>query len=123
MPCPGAEASRPTATAAARQPRSRSMRDELADLAVDVGGLLALELDARLPRDEGEQQDREDDEDQDEDRGQADGRRPPELWRRYSRIMYPAPRMVWSSGEAWPLSILPRSRDMWTSMTLVCGSK
>ena len=40
-----------------------------------------------------------------------------------SRIMYPAPRMVWSSGLAWPLSILARRRDMWTSMTLVCGSK
>ena len=45
-------------------------------------------------------------------------------WRLHlSRIMYPAPRMVCSSGCAKPLSILERSREMCTSMTLVCGSK
>jgi hypothetical protein len=40
-----------------------------------------------------------------------------------SRIMYPAPRMVCSKGRSKPLSILERSREMCTSMTLVCGSK
>ena len=40
-----------------------------------------------------------------------------------SRIMYPAPRTVCSSGCAKPLSIFERSREMCTSMTLVCGSK
>ena len=43
--------------------------------------------------------------------------------RHLSRIMYPAPRMVCSSGCVNPLSILERSREMCTSMTLVCGSK
>ena len=40
-----------------------------------------------------------------------------------SRIMYPAPRTVCSNGLSKPLSILPRRRDTWTSITLVCGSK
>ena len=40
-----------------------------------------------------------------------------------SRIMYPAPRTVCSSGWAKPLSIFERSREMCTSITLVCGSK
>ncbi len=40
-----------------------------------------------------------------------------------SRIIYPAPRTVCRSGWAKPLSILERSREMCTSITLVCGSK
>ena len=40
-----------------------------------------------------------------------------------SRIMYPAPRIVCSKGRSKPLSILERSREMCTSMTLVWGSK
>jgi hypothetical protein len=40
-----------------------------------------------------------------------------------SRIIYPAPRMVCSKGRSKPLSILERSREMCTSMTLVWGSK
>ena len=35
----------------------------------------------------------------------------------------PAPRIVCSKGRSKPLSILERSREMCTSMTLVCGSK
>jgi hypothetical protein len=40
-----------------------------------------------------------------------------------SRIIYPAPRIVCSKGRSKPLSILERSREMCTSMTLVWGSK
>ena len=50
------------------------------------------------------------------------------LWRERayrapSRIMYPAPRTVLSSGASKSRSILARRRDTWTSITLVCGSK
>ena len=40
-----------------------------------------------------------------------------------SRIVYPAPRTVCSSGLSKLLSILALSRETCTSMTLVCGSK
>ena len=40
-----------------------------------------------------------------------------------SRITYPAPRTVCSKAWVKPLSIFDRSREMCTSMTLVCGSK
>src|SRR5215471_7092685 len=40
-----------------------------------------------------------------------------------SRIIYPAPRTVCSKAWVKPLSIFERSREMCTSMTLVCGSK
>ena len=45
------------------------------------------------------------------------------FYRMPSRIMYPAPRIVCSKGRSKPLSILERSREICTSMTLVCGSK
>ena len=40
-----------------------------------------------------------------------------------SRMTYPAPRTVCSNAWVKPLSIFERSREMCTSMTLVCGSK
>ena len=95
-------------------------------LMVDIGRLLALNDDRGLEGDEGEQQDGEDDEDQDEDRRQPERRGPAGADRDgpgYSRIMYPAPLMVCSSGVLKPRSILDLRRDIWTSMTLVCGSK
>ena len=49
------------------------------DLAIDRGGLLLLNLDARLVGDEGQQQDRKDHEQGDEDRRQPDRGCPPEL--------------------------------------------
>ena len=40
-----------------------------------------------------------------------------------ARRLYPAPRIVWISGRAKPLSSFWRRRLTWTSITLVCGSK
>src|SRR5690348_1460052 len=40
-----------------------------------------------------------------------------------ARSWYPAPRTVWRSGLAKPLSIFWRKRLICTSMTFVCGSK
>src|SRR5262249_59612628 len=40
-----------------------------------------------------------------------------------ARSWYPAPRTVWRSGLAKPLSIFCRNRLIWTSMTFVFGSK
>src|SRR5260221_378209 len=84
---------------------------------------LLVEDDVGLIGDVEDEEDREDREDRDIDRRQLEGGSADDLPDRRHLIMYPAPRTVCSSASPKPLSILARSREMWTSMTFVCGSK